>query len=77
MALRPKATMGTWKSAKTKWGFRKGRNPSQTPGHLKNPTTCQLTPIGGLPRKFWGSGRSYKHKNYTMYCTYMDRVNGK
>ena len=51
----------------------KGRG-SQTPGRIKGPT-CSLVPIAGLPRKYWISSRSYKHKSYHMWCAFSDGVN--
>ncbi len=50
---------------------------SQTPGHKKNAKTCQLTTIGGLPRKAFARARSRKYKQYEAYCEFFDKINGR
>jgi hypothetical protein len=61
---------GTWKSKI----FKKGKG-SQTPGNKKRSDTCQLSSIGGLPRKVYSKARSYKLRQYAEYCDFMTRVN--
>lgn len=49
---------------------------SQTPGSKKSALTCQLGPIGGLPRKAFARSRSYKYgAAYAAYCEFGDKVN--
>ena len=49
---------------------------SQTPGKKKGPT-CQLTPVGGYPRKAFLRSRSYKMgEAYSEWCRFMDGLNG-
>lgn len=62
---------GTWKAHQID---RKGK-ASQTPGNKKRPDTCQLTAIAGKSRGFWTSARSYKDKNYSLYCRVVDKAN--
>lgn len=47
----------------------------QTPGSIKRKDTCQLTPIAGMPRKFWLKSKSYKHPKYNQFCAFQDKVN--
>jgi hypothetical protein len=64
---------GTWNKRKI---AKKGRG-SQTPGNKKRKDTCQLSPVGGLPRKYWARSRSYKDRSYGDYCRTMDKYNGQ
>jgi hypothetical protein len=50
------------------------KKSSQTPGK-KKAISCQLTLVGGLPRKAWSRSRSYKNKRYSVYCAFMDSLN--
>ena len=55
---------------------RRGRKPkSQTPGKDKV-ITCQLTAIGGFPRKAYIRSRAYKLRGYAEFCAFADSVNG-
>lgn len=68
-----KSTMGGWNQRKIE---KRGKR-SVTPGKLKRDDTCQLTSIGGKPRKFFMRSRSYKDRSgYTAFCSFSDKVNG-
>ena len=55
---------------------RKGSKASRTPGEKKRADTCQLSSIGGRPRKFWVGARSFKDKRYGDFCDFSMKVNG-
>ena len=63
-------TGGMWKRRK----LSKGKG-SQTPGSAKV-HTCQLTSIGGLPRKAFMRSRSYKYREYSAWIKFQDQNNG-
>lgn len=64
---------GTWMAYQAP---RKGKS-SQTPGSKKAADTCQLTPVGGIPRKAFMRSRSYKlGKAYTEWCRFTDKLKG-
>lgn len=63
-------TMSGWNRRKRQ----KGSRASQTPGKLKN-EHCQLTSIGGQPRKYWIRSRSYKHRNYATWVEFSNAAN--
>lgn len=48
---------------------------SQTPGSKKRADTCRLSPIGGMPRKFFMRSKSYKHPAYVAWVAHCNKVN--
>lgn len=62
--------MGTWKMKK-----KQKSKGSQTPGKTKRSDTCQLTPVGGLPRKAFTRARSYKMKQYPEWVDFVTKLN--
>ena len=64
------ANMGNWHAKRSRTS-----RVSQTPGIKKDRRRCRLTSIGALPRKAWIRARAYKHKNYDVWCSYVDDVN--
>lgn len=61
---------GSWKAKK----FAKGKG-SQTPGNKKRSDTCQLSPVGGLPRKAFMKARSYKLRQYPEWVAFVTQLN--
>lgn len=70
--LRRHLAGGTWKRRK----IEKKNKGKQTPGRLKDKLRCQLTPIGGQPRKFFMQSRSYRHPSYSEFETFCRKING-
>ena len=67
-----KYTTGGSRNAKK---IRKKGKGSRTPGNKKRSDTCQLTSVGGLPRKAFMKARSYKLKQYPEWCDFIAKLN--
>lgn len=55
---------------------RKNKPKRQTRGKDKNADTCRLTPLCGMPRKFWKTARAYKHPSYAKAMAFFDGLKG-
>lgn len=53
----------------------KASRGSRTPGSSKRSDTCQLTSVGGLPRKAFMRARSYKMREYPTWVKFVSDLN--